>query len=398
MNRARAGRIIVFLVLTVCCATTGAAAADMPKFSWDKVPVYLHFGSNYRMTKKQIQTAARLSDFICLEKAHGRSSDPEHPERVAAADARRIKQINPDAKVLMYWNTLIAWPFTSYNRDFAETHPEDWILRDMNTGKPLLKGMHGRTPVCQYNLLNPEVRKWWAETVGGAVNEFGFDGFFMDAISQAKRPLWLRKGWGTDKAGELDAAAIDMMRQANAIIGDGRLLIYNGFRSKAGGSDGNAAAGTEFLPYADGALIEHFDQFASASKEDILTYWKMADEAARAGKIVLYKGWPDHNINWLNKEFISKSPEEKEAIARKMITYPLACYLIGARENSWFCYGWGYNIAHGQLIDYPEYSRKLGPPKGEAMRKDWIFRREFEHASVMVDLIERQGAIQWLED
>jgi hypothetical protein len=83
--------------------------------------------------------------------------------------------------------------------------------------------------------------------------------------------------------------------------------------------------GTEFLPYADGALIEHFDQFASTSKEDILTYWKMADEAARAGKIVLYKGWPDHNINWLNKEFMSKSAEEKEAIARKMITYPLAC-------------------------------------------------------------------------
>ena len=398
MNRARAGRIVVFLVMTVCCATTGAAAAGKPKFSWDKVPVYLHFGSNSRLTDEQIETAARLSDFICLEKAHGRSSDPEHPERVAADDARRIKQINPDAKVLMYWNTLIAWPFTSYNRDFAETHPEDWILRDTNTGEPLLKGMHGRTPVYQYNLLNPEVRKWWAETVGGAVNEFGFDGFFMDAISQAKRPLWLRKGWGTDKAGELDAAAIDMMRQANAIIGDSRLLIYNGFRSKAGGSDGNAAAGTEFLPYADGALIEHFDQFASASKEDILTYWKMADEAARAGKIVLYKGWPDHNINWLNKEFISKSAEEKEAIARKMITYPLACYLIGARENSWFCYGWGYSIAHGQLIEYPEYSRKLGPPKGEAMHEDWIFRREFEHASVMVDLIERKGAIQWLED
>jgi len=385
-------------VFTVILCTCGLASRARPDFSWDKVPVYLHFGSNVRMTDEQVGTAARLSNFICLEKAHGRLTDREHPERVAGADARRIRQANPDAKVLMYWNTLIAWPFTSYNMNFAESHPEDWVLRDMNTGEPLLKGMLGRTPVCQYNLLNPDVRKWWAETIGGAVNEFGFDGFFMDAISQSKRPLWLRKGWGMEKADELDAAAVDMMLQAKAIIGDDCLLIYNGFRSRAGGSDGNAAAGTEFLPYADGALIEHFDQFASASKEDVLAYWEMADEAAQAGKIVLYKGWPDHNINWLNEEFMASSAEDKEAMARKMITYPLACYLIGARENSWFCYGWGYNIADGQLIEYPEYNNRLGTPQGEAARAGWIFRREFEHARVMVDLVERKGSIQWLED
>ena len=81
-----------------------------------------------------------------------------------------------------------------------------------------------------------------------------------------------------------------------------------------------------------------------------------------------------------------------------MITYPLACYLIGARENSWFCYGWGYNIAHGQLVDYPEYSRQLGPPKGAAVREHWVFYREFEHARVTVDLVKRKGTIQWLAD
>ena len=372
------------------------ALADMPVFSWETVPVYLHFGSDTRMTDEQIETTARLSNFICLEKAHGRLTDREHPERVAGEDARRIKQANPNAKVLMYWNTLIAWSFTSYNQNFAEIHPEDWILRNMKTGDPLLKGSLGKTPVYQYNLLNPNVRTWWAKTIGDAVNEFGFDGVFMDAISQSKRPIWLRKGWGMDKADELDAAAIEMMQRAKATMGDDRLLIYNGFRSKAGGSDGNAAAGTEFLPYADGAQIEHFDQFASTAKEDILAYWKMADEAAKSGKIVLYKGWPDHNINWLNKEFMARSPAVKEAFARKQITYPLACYLIGARENSYFCYGWGYNIDDGQLVEYPEYNRKLGAPKGAAVRDGWKFRREFEHAKVMVNLETREGKIQWI--
>ncbi|VGO18979.1 hypothetical protein SCARR_01033 [Pontiella sulfatireligans] len=112
---------------------------------------------------------------------------------------------------------------------------------------------------------------------------------------------------------------------------------------------------------------------------------------------MLYKGWPDHDINWLNKEFMAKSPAEKEAIARKKMTYPLACYLIGARENSYFCYGWGYGIEDGHLVDYLEYSKKLGAPKGDAISKGWKFKREFEHAIVAVDLEKREGRIQWLE-
>jgi len=387
--------------ITISISLFGAAASfansPAPVFSWETVPVYLHFGSDRRMTDEQIETAARLSDFICLEKAHGRLTDRDHPECVAGEDARRIKAANPDAKVLMYWNTLIAWPFTSYNRDFAATHPKEWTLRDRTTGEPLLKTTLGKMPVYQYNLLNEEVRTWWAETIGGAVNEFEFDGFFMDAVSQSKRLLWLRKGWGMDKADELDAAAIDLMKRAKSIMGEDRLLIYNGFRSKAGGSDGNAAAGTEFLPVSDGAQIEHFDQFASTAKEDILAYWKMANKAAKAGKIVLYKGWPDHDINWLNKEFMAKPAAEKEAFARKMITYPLACYLIGARENSYFSYGWGYKIEDGQLIDYPEYGNMLGAPKGKAVSNGWKFKREFEHAKVSVNLEKREGKIQWLE-
>lgn len=387
----------LYILAVVLSGGAVCASPNYPVFSWDTVPVYLHFGSNTQMTDEQVETTARLSNFICLEKAHGQSTDNEHPERIAGEDAQRIKMVNPDAKVLMYWNTLIAWPFTSYNKDFAETHPKDWVLRDMESGDPLYKEDRTNFQVVQYNLLNSTVQNWWVDTVCGAVEEFGFDGVFMDAISQSKRPLWLRKGWGMDKEDELDAAAIDLMKRTKAKMGPDKMLIYNGFRAHAAKADGGAAAGTEFLPYGDGAQIEHFDGLSSTSKEDILLYWKMADEAARAGKIVLYKGWPDHDINWLNKSFMKKGAEEKEQIARKRLEYPLALYLIGARENSYFCYGWGYNIADGQLIDYPEYNHKLGAPKGNAISKGWIFKREFEYAVVTVDLEAREGRIQWLE-
>lgn len=138
--------------------------------------------------------------------------------------------------------------------------------------------------------------QWWAETFGGAVKESGFDGFFMDAVLQAKRPVWLARGWGLDRDGELDAAVIDMMQRARAVMGPDRLLIYNGFRTKASGS--------------------------------------------------------------------------------------------------------GEPSADGQLIDYPEYQRKLGPPKGDAVREPgtWIFRRAFKHAKVTVNIEKRERGIEWLGD
>lgn len=395
----RAG-LLAGLLPAVGFAAAARGSPRYPVFSWDTVPVCLHFGSATQMTDEQIQRAARMSNLICLEKAHGRQTDPAHPERVAGEDARRLKQANPNARALMYWNTLIAWPFTSYNRRFAETHPPDWILRDRKTGEPLLKTKRRDFEVFQYNLLKPEVRQWWAETIGGAVKEFGFDGIFMDAVLQAKRPVWLRRGWGLDKADDLDAAVIDMMQRVRAVMGPDRLIIYNGFHTNRSGDGKVIADGAQFLPYADGAMIEHFDGLSTATKEDVLLYWQMAAKAAKANKIVVFKCWPGPDLNWLNKDFMSKPAAEKEAIARRRIGYALACYLIGAHEYSYFCYGWGYNIADGQLINYPEYQRKLGAPKGDAVREPgaWVFRREFKHARVMVDLEKREGGIEWLED
>jgi hypothetical protein len=386
--------------LVLALATPARAVDDpvgFPTWSWDSVPVYLHFGSDTQLTDEQVQTAARLSNFICLEKAHGRSTDRGHPERIMAQDARRIREANPQAKVLLYWNTLIAWPFTSYNRRFAETHPRTWTLRDRTSGEPLLKSTLGDTPVYQYNLLNPDARAWWAATAGGVVREGGFDGLYMDAISQARRPLLLAKGWGRDQGERLDEAAIEMMEQVREAMGPDRLLIYNGFRTRRGIADDETNGGMEFLPHADGAKIEHFDQFASATKEDILTLWRMAAEAAAAGKIVIFKAWPDHEANFTNKAFMQQSPAEREAFAREKLTFSLACFLIGARRHAYFCYGWGYDVEDGQLVEYPEYRRRLGPPQGDASRagQSWVFTRDFEHAAVRVDLERRTATIAW---
>ena len=111
--------------------------------------------------------------------------------------------------------------------------------------------------------------------------------------------------------------------------------------------------------------------------------------------IVLYKAWPDHGANFINQEFMKPDAAKRQAFAREKITFPLACYLIGAQRHAYFCYGWGYNAEDGQLVEYPEYRRRLGPPKGNASRtaQSWVFSREFEHAAVRVDLEKREANI-----
>ena len=81
--------------------------------------------------------------------------------------------------------------------------------------------------------------------------------------------------------------------------------------------------------------------------------------------------------------------------ARERITFPLACFLVAARPGSHFCYSWGYQAHHGMLDSYPEFERRLGPPRGDAVWDGLSAKREFEHASVWVDLTAKDARIEW---
>jgi hypothetical protein len=117
-------------------------------------------------------------------------------------------------------------------------------------------------------------------------------------------------------------------------------------------------------------------------------------QASREGKIVIFKGWPGFTW-WSNKEMIKKPHREIVEVARKNITFPLASYLVGAGPYSYFCYTWGWLGQYGTFDHYPEYDKPLGAPKGEANRDGYKYSREFEHASVFVDLETKDARIDW---
>jgi len=98
---------------------------------------------------------------------------------------------------------------------------------------------------------------------------------------------------------------------------------------------------------------------------------------------------------WSDKEMLKKPHDEIHRIAKERITFPLACFLVAAGPNCYFCYTWGWLGEYGTFDWYPEFDKPLGPPKGEAIRKGWTYQREFAHASVFVDLENKTAKIDW---
>ena len=138
-------------------------------------------------------------------------------------------------------------------------------------------------------------------------------------------------------------------------------------------------------------MIEHFGYFQSGSKEFMLRDILEMQKAGKSGKIVVFKAWP--GFAWIDKEIMKKSLKEKVKIAKENITFPLAAFLAGAQENSYFIYNWGYRMEMGCLEWYPEFNRPLGKPLGDAIINGWELTREFEHISVSINLETREALI-----
>jgi hypothetical protein len=380
----RQSAIIVLVIVFQCVTPAGGDTAN-PHFSWDTVPVYIHFGkSSGSLSNNELRFVAQSSDFVCLEKGHGRGRSGS-TEKGIAFDAKLLKELNPRMKVLFYWNTFLNYPLYDACQSVSQ-HPE-WIFRDKK-GQPIYK----TGTLEQYNLLNPEFRQWWAKIAGEAVTEYGCDGIFMDAVNQAKRPIWMKRGWGEGNEDILTQAVVDMMRLANKEMGEDAVLVYNGIRSL---DPSGTTTGTEYLPHASGVMVEHFTAFHCQSKESIAADIKAITSAASMGKTVVVKGWPDPTLNWTNKEKMRVPSDVLADEARKKIVFSLACFLIAAQENCYFSYSWGWREQHGSLVDYPEFHKPLGKPKGQAKKEGWVYTRSYEHASVWVDLAERRAKIDW---
>lgn len=366
--------------LLIAGALTNSARAEasptngLPRFSWERVPVMAHVGkTGDDFTPDELDFLANHYDFLTIEKGQAFRQRGSTEAGIAEA-ARQIKQRNPGAKVLFYWNSFLDVPqYKAQN-----TFPTNGHLNDLE-GKPVMV----RKTVSTLDLSREDVRAWWTGVAAKAVTDGGCDGIFADALPQVTAP-GKKKLLGDEKYKALNDGLVTMLKDAQKKFGPEKIILFNGLR----GPDGH-----QFLPLSSGAMIEHFGHFSGVGKEKMAEDIKGMQAAARTGKIVCMKGWP--GFSWLDEDAMKKPHDELLKLARERITFPLACFLVAAETNSFFCYTWGYREDQGAFDWYPEFDKPLGAPKGEAKRDGWKYRREFEHASVFVDLESETAKIDW---
>jgi hypothetical protein len=363
-----------FTLGALALTAIAAHAETLPPFSWDRVPVVAHVGkASDDFSTNEVDFLAKHFNFVVVEKAQAVQRRGTTEAGIAEA-ARQIKQRNPGAKVLFYWNSFLdVAQYKAHN-----TLPKDGHLKDLH-GKSVMV----RKTVNTLDLTREDVRAWWTDTAAKAVREGGCDGIFADAVPQVTSPS-KRKLLGEGKYRALNEGLVTMFKQAREKMGSDKIIIYNGIR----GGDGE-----QFLPFTDGAMIEHFDSFSSTGKVNVAKDIEAMRKAGQAGKVVMLKAWP--GFSWLDENQMKKPREELVKLARERITFPLACFLVAAEKNSYFCYTWGYRENHGTFEWYPEFDKPLGPPKGQAERRGWTYQREFEHAAVFVDLENQTAKIDW---
>jgi hypothetical protein len=353
-----------------------ASAVRLTGFTWDRVPLNLHFGKRTAdLTNSEIDFIAGHSRLIALEKSHGVT--PHGSTEAGIADsARRITQRNPAAKVLFYLNAFINWP----GYDAFKTYRPEWTLRTVS-GEIVTHPSGTPRP----DPSNADFREWWSEVVAHANRTAPLGGVFVDALPQAISPA-LAKQVGAAKARAIVAGLREMLALTKRKLGPDRLVLANGLRT----TDFREILDWEGI---DGVMIEHFGGFKTDTPTDIKADLDSVALAAAKGKFVVIKGWP--GFNWLDKEMMQRPYAELLKLARERLTFPLACFLVAAQPGSHFCYSWGYTHTHGMLDPYAEFDRPLGPPKGDATWEGLTATREFAHASVRVDLTTRQARIDW---
>ena len=381
--------LLALLVPTLACAqatkpkfTTSDGSPfivkdNFPPFSWDTTQRYFMFGNkNKVLDSKSVKFVADRTNFICIEKSHGLKQF-KHAEIGTRHEAAALKKANPKIKVLFYFNAAYAWPYTSYNDIFSdESLAKNPKHKEFLVVHPKTKKFVERFGVYCFDVLNPEFRTWWSDTVAKGMKETGCDGVFIDQMHG--NTLF---GFRKEKENEVAIAMGEMMASLKQKIGKDKILLAN---------NANKEIGRHVVPVSDALMFENYAK-VKYTKESLLEEWGQMLQNAKAGKISVFRFGVDGTWRGNIKPNMVKLSKEKLEFAH-------ACYLIGAQPYTYFLYSWGWKTGTGAMIEYPSLKNPLGPPKGAYKRvkpNGWEFTREFQHASVWVNTESREAKITW---
>ena len=361
-----------------------AAEKRMPTFTWDSLPLYVHVRKATAYTEEEIQYLATFP-LITFEKSNGHR-DSGSSEAGTLKAARAIKAINPDSKILYYRNVFVHYGSYAANQSLKDIPHAFLRGRD---GKENL--VRGKVPA--YDLSNPKLRAWWLDAAEEVCSDPAIDGIFLDGIVKVLEPGYLKRDLGEEKKAAVLKGYTTLLEDTRKELGPDKLMIANILRARFPDS------GLSAMKAVDGSYIEGFEGAVKMQKKDYVAKGMAAfQKAAQGGKLIAFTCHVGENLQDADEADRSSSIDNKKPLNQnERATYLIAMFLVCAEKYSYFQLHDGYDALKSEtwMKRLPEYDRPLGKPKGPAIRKGYTYTREFEHASVQLDIEKETAEILW---
>ena len=346
----------------------------------------MHIRKDTAYTDEEIAFIAKFP-LITFEKSNGHKTFGSTEQGTLDA-ARKVKAINPKAKILYYRNVLVH--YGSYAANEVLGNLPGALLSNKQGDERLV-----RNKVPAYDLSNEQLRKWWVDQCQQMAADPSIDGMFFDGNIKALESGYLRREIGAEKKLQVESGYEQMMEDTRLAIGPNKLMVANILRARF--DDG----GLEYMKYFDGSYLEgFFHNVGGASYEAYVAKGiHSMQEAARAGKIIAFTTGLSRSHGIGSEMGIDETYGEVDSDdeARASLIYNLAIFLICAEEHSYFRVHEGYSANGNQrwMRWFAEYDKPLGAPMGPAKQDEYRYTRSFKHATVTVDIQKRTADIKW---
>lgn len=389
-------KILIYLGVAIFFATPNSIMAqknknhqNLPEFSWDTMPLYMHVRKADAFTKEEIQFIAK-HPLITFEKTTG-SKTYGSTEKGTLKAAEAVKKINPNAKILYYKNVVINWPGYQEDEKFLKKNPEV-ILVDKQGKKALMPNK--RTGF--FDLSQENVRDYWLNHVTKITDSPAIDGLFMDANIKVLVPGFFKSRVGKEKQEAVEKGYLSMMERLNNKLGDDNILIANIIRVRPEFKN----VGREYLKFFTGSYLEGFEHenFGMTYADYVAKGIEAVQKSAREGNVIAMSLGIGESLDGANvgMDDIRKAVKLDDSVSVRL-DYLLALFLVCAEEHSYVYPHDGYNSLRSAvwLKTFPQYQHKLGAPKGYAQKNGYIYTRSFEHLDVVLDIENKTAQLNW---
>lgn len=401
------------LLLYFAAAAVAVSAAPTPifKHSWDTVGDLMGMHGKFKTMPSDEQLAFIAKTYPGMATiGTGCSMGNVTMEDASIEAATAIKAVNADANVGMYYRSDMALELASCSNSMAEwnAHPE-WFLKD-DKGNVIKK--NGKAHMMDFS--QQACADFFASVYLYVLNKKlpsgkpVVDYIYMDGADCDKTQF--QKGIGPARSNAICTGKLNMIaklqEQLNA-RGDGQNLILNGMDK--------VDTANRFVPTgAAGAMFDHWSilqylnrtdgDFNLVGDDTMDNAFSFMQSALVSNITIQIKGWVGPIVkqkdNYPPNIPTPTTNADKQQVAGERFNNELALFLMVAEESFYWMYSWFWSFddwVPGQPDSsiptsfFPEAKCKLGAPKGKGKRvgTTWTYTREFESASVFVDLTDR---------